>query len=73
MHRCDLVAKQYSRTHIVGEYEIYKEGPDVSEMRKIDEREMEKFGTLYSSEKTIAILRDRWWPQTAKQGDKIGN
>ena len=24
------------------------------------------------SQKTIAILRDRWWPQTAKQdGDKI--
>ena len=32
---------------------------------------MEKFGTLDSSEKTIAILGDRWWPQTAKQeGDK---
>ena len=35
-------------------------------MRKIDECDMEKFGTL-SSEKTIAILGDRWWPQTAKQ------
>ena len=33
---------------------------------------MEKFGTLDSSEKTIATLGDRWWPQTAKQeGDKI--
>ena len=33
---------------------------------------MEKFGTLDSSEKTIAILGDRWWPHTAKQkGDKI--
>ena len=33
---------------------------------------MEKFGRLESSEKTIAILGDRWWPQTAKQeGDKI--
>ena len=31
-----------------------------------------KFGTLDSGEKTIAILGDRWWPQTAKQqGDKI--
>ena len=42
-------------------------------MRKIDECGMEKFGTLdSSSEKTIAILGDRWWPQTAKQqGDKI--
>ena len=37
------------------------------EMRKIDECGMEKLGTLHSSEKTIPILRDRWWPQTAKQ------
>ena len=36
-------------------------------MRKIDECGMEKLGTLHSSEKTIPILRDRWWPQTAKQ------
>ena len=28
---------------------------------------MEKFGTLDSNDKTIAILGDRWWPQTAKQ------
>ena len=42
------------------------------EMRKIDECCMEKFSTLDSSEKTIAILGDRWWPQTAKQqGGKI--
>ena len=61
-----------SRTHIVGECEIYKEERDVLEMRKIDECDMEKFGTLDSSEKTIAILGDRWWPQTAKQkGGKI--
>ena len=62
------------RTHIVGECEIYKEERDVlEEMRKMDECGMEKFGTLVdSSEKTIAILGDRWWPQTAKQqGDKI--
>ena len=33
---------------------------------------MEQFGRLESSEKTIAILGDRWWPQTAKQdGDRI--
>ena len=39
---------------------------------KRDECDMEKFDTLDSSEKTIAILRDRWWAQTAKQqGDKI--
>ena len=42
------------------------------EMRKFDECDMEEFGRLESSEKTIAILGDRWWPQTAKQdGDKI--
>ena len=41
------------------------------EKRKIDDCDMEKFGTLGSSEKTIAILRDTWWAQTAKQqGDK---
>ena len=28
---------------------------------------MNKFGRLESSEKTIAIREDRWWPQTAKQ------
>ena len=40
-------------------------------MRKIAEGEMEKFGTLDSSEKTIATLGDRWWAQTAKpEGDK---
>ena len=33
---------------------------------------MEEFGRLESSEKTIVILGDRWWPQTAKQGgDRI--
>ena len=32
---------------------------------------LEKVSTLDSSEKPIAILGDRWWPQTAKQeGDK---
>ena len=53
-----------SRTHIlvVGEREIYKEGRDVLEMRNVDECGMERLGTLDSSEKTIAILGDRWWP-----------
>ena len=33
---------------------------------------MEEFGRKESSEKTIAILGDRWWPHTAKQdGDRI--
>ena len=44
----------------------------LEEMRNIGECGMEKFGTLDSSEQTIAILGERWWPQTAKQaGDNI--
>ena len=43
-------------------------------MREIDECHTEKFSTLDSREKTIAILGDRWWPQTTKQeGDIISN
>ena len=46
----------------------------LKEMRKIDEYDMEKFGTLYRSEKTIAIEGDTWWPQTTKQeGGKTSN
>ena len=42
------------------------------EMREVDGWAMENFDTLDSSEKTIAIQGDRWWPQTAKQdGDRI--
>ena len=41
----------------MGECEIYKEERDaLEEMRKIDDCDMEKFGTLDSSEKTIAVL-----------------
>ena len=41
-------------------------------MRKMYECGVETFGTLDSSQKTIAILGDRWWPQTAKlEGDQI--
>ena len=41
-------------------------------MRETNECNLEEFDTLDSSEKTIAILGDRWWPQAAKQeGDKI--
>ena len=40
---------------------MYKEERDVlEEMGKIDECDMEKFGTLDISEKTIGILGDRW-------------
>ena len=49
-----------SRTYIVGEREVYKEERDtLKEMRKIGECGMDKFGTLDSSEKTIAVLGDR--------------
>ena len=41
-------------------------------MRKLHVCDMEEFGRLEGSEKTIAILGDRWWPQTEKQdGDRI--
>ena len=62
-----------SRTHIAEGCEIYKEKWDVlEETKEFDECGLEEFGRLESSEKTIAILGDRWWPQTAKQqGDKI--
>ena len=57
----------------MGECEILKEVRHVlEEMKKIDLCVMEKFGTLHSSEKTIAILGDTRWPQTAKQeGEKL--
>ena len=42
-------------------------------MGKLDECNMGEFGRLERSERKIAILGDRWRPQTAKQeGDKIG-
>ena len=70
--RCSCGNADKSRTHIVGECELYKEEWDVVEMRKIDECDVEKVGTLDNGEKTIDVLSDRWWPQTARQeGDKI--
>ena len=46
-----------------------KEGRGVleEEMRETDECGLEEFGALDSSEKTVAISGDRWWPQAAKQ------
>ena len=72
-HMCPCGTTRESRTHIVEQCEIYKEERDVLvEMRKFDVCHMEEFGRLESSEKTIATLRDKWWPQTAKQqGDRI--
>ena len=68
---CPCGKAVHSLTHIMEECDIYKEERDVLEkMRKIDECGMEKLSTLDSSEKTIDILGDRWWPQTAKlEGD----
>ena len=53
----------------VGKCCIYNEERDVleDEMRKLDVCGMKEFSRLQSSEKTIAILGARWWPQTAKQ------
>ena len=63
-----------SRTHVVGECEMYKEEQDVleKETREIDECDMDNFSSLDDSEETIATLRDRRWPQKAKQeGDTV--
>ena len=70
---CDTTIE--SRTHIVGYCEIHKMERDaLEEVRKLDVCDMEEFGRLESSEKAIAILGDRWWPQTAKQvGDRKAN
>ena len=43
---CPCGKANESRTHVVGECEMYKEEPDVLEMRKIDGCDMEYFGTL---------------------------
>ena len=39
----------------------------LEETKKLDARDIEELGRLESSEKTIVIVGDRWWPQTAKQ------
>ena len=44
-----------------------RRGKRFTGMTTIDECDTEKFDTLDSYEKTIAILGDRWWPQAAKQ------
>ena len=72
-HMCPCGTTIESRTHIREECEIYEEERDALEekMRKLDVCDMEEFGRLERSEKTIAIPGDRWWPQTAKQdGDR---
>ena len=57
-----------SRTHVVAEHELYKEKRDVleEEMRGVNTGGMKSFEAADSSEKTVDILGDRRWPQTAK-------
>ena len=51
-----------TRTHIAGECELYKEQRNVleEERSKIDGCDLERFGTIDSSVKAIAILGNRW-------------
>ena len=46
---------------------MYEEERHVLEMRKVVECDMEKFSALDISEKTMAMLGNRWWPLKAKQ------
>ena len=71
---CPCGKARESRIHIVAECELYNEERDIleEEMREVKEGGIKSIDALDSREKTIAILGDRWWPQTAKQdGDKI--
>ena len=54
---------------MIGECKVFKEERDAleEEMREFDVCDMEEFGRLESSEKTIAILGNGWWPQTANR------
>ena len=53
---------------MVGERELYSGGRNVlDDMRIIDGCDMDNIDTLHSSKRTIGILGDRWWPQTAKR------
>ena len=58
---CPCGKANESRTHIVGEGEMYKEERAVLEegTRQRDEHDMEKFITVDNGEKTITIRRDR--------------
>lgn len=62
-----------SRTHLMTEYQLYKEERVVlrGEMRDVNECDMELFDALDSEEKAMIILGNKWWSQTAKQ-DKQG-
>ena len=43
----------------------------LEDMREVDGCDIEEFGALDSSEKTIAIAGDRWRPQAVKQDKGI--
>ena len=70
-HMCPCGKVKESRTKNVGECDVYKEERGVLEMRKIDERDMEKLNSLLINVVQggkNAILGDRWWPLHANQG-----
>ena len=76
MHRCVCPCGEAmeSITCIVVECEMRKEERAVLEeqMKGTDECDMDEFGTLNRSEKTIAVVGNRWRPQAAKpEGDKV--
>ena len=71
---CPCGKVRESRIQLVAECELYKDEHDIleEEMREVKEGGIKSFDALDIREKTIAILGDRCWPQTAKQdGDKI--
>ena len=71
---CPCGKARESTIRVVAECELYKEEQDmlVEEMREVNEGGMKSFDALGNREKTMAILGDRWWPQTAKQdGDNM--
>ena len=72
-HTCPCGKSEESRPHIVGECELYrKEREDLEEEMRQRGCDMDKFGKLDNSEKTIAIIGDRWWAQEAlEDGDKM--
>ena len=58
-----------SRTHIIRGCEIYNEERDVLDggMTKLDVCDILEFRRLKFGGETIAIIRERLWPQAAKQ------
>ena len=68
MHRCARVTVELRWWEDVKHARRNGRNGVCTEMRKIEECGMERFGTLDSSEKTMFILGDGCGPQTAKQG-----